>query len=108
LFLINAPMIKQQAIKMAEHWITKVPEDDAERYRQVILAAYSRSVDHGLATSDATRSELDELTSAMEFLKFCKDSMMASGDRSQKQATLAAWSELCHAILGSNEFMFYE
>ena len=108
LFLINAPMIKEQALKMAEHWIARVPEDDAERYRQLILAAYSRSVDHGLATNDATRSELDELTSAMEFLKFCKDSMMASGDRSQEQATLAAWSELCHAILGSNEFMFYE
>ncbi|MCY2997708.1 MAG: PSD1 and planctomycete cytochrome C domain-containing protein [Planctomycetota bacterium] len=108
LFLINAPMIKEQALKMAEHWIAKVPEDDAERYRQVILAAYSRPVDFGLAADDPTRSEIDELKSAMEFLKFCKDSTMASGDRSQEQATLAAWSELCHAILGSNEFMFYE
>ena len=65
-------------------------------------------MDFGLAADDPTRSEIDELKSAMEFLKFCKDSTMASGDRSQEQATLAAWSELCHAILGSNEFMFYE
>ena len=101
-------MIKEQALKMAEHWIAKVPEDEAERYRQVILAAYSRPVDLGLAADYGTRSEIDELKSAMEFLKFCKDSTMASGDRSQEQATLAAWSELCHAILGSNEFMFYE
>jgi uncharacterized protein (DUF1684 family) len=108
LFLINAPLMKEQALRMAEHWIARVPEDQAERYRQLILAAYSRPLDDGLAGFDGARREVPELESAMDFLRFCKDSTMASGDRSQEQATLAAWSELCQAILGSNEFMFYE
>jgi hypothetical protein len=108
LFLINAPLMKEQALRMAEHWIARVPEDQAERYRQLILAAYSRPLDDGLAGLDGARREVPELESAMDFLRFCKDSTMTSGDRSQEQATLAAWSELCQAILGSNEFMFYE
>jgi hypothetical protein len=107
LYLINAPLMKEQARKMAEHWIAKVPDDQAERYRQVVAAAYCRAPDHTAIRDDVGKDD-EEFKSVLEFLKTCKEAYGVSGNLSDEQAAVSAWAELCHAILGSNEFLFYE
>ena len=107
LFLINAPLMKEQARKMAEHWIAKVPEDDVERFEQLVLTAYSRLPDQRAFGQNAAKHGVEQL-SVLEFLRSCRESYAASGQLDQDQARVSAWAELCHAILGSNEFLFYE
>lgn len=107
LFLLNSPLMKEQARKMAEHWLAKVPEGDLQRYDQIVLNAYSRQSISKDQDSLAADQE-SEQAAVIEFLKACTQTYMAEGKMTSEQARLEAWSELCHAILGSNEFLFYE
>lgn len=107
LFLINAPLMKEQARKMAEHWLAKVPDNDIQRYEQLVLTAYSRLPDQRVFGESVEEPGVEQ-TSVLGFLKSCQETYVASGQHDQDQARLSAWAELCHAILGSNEFLFYE
>ncbi len=88
LFLLNAPFVKQQATKLAERLKQDEPDDERDRINRLYLLTLGRP-----ATSPETETALTFLTQCAEELK---------GDRA------TAWTQLCHAVLGSNSFLFRE
>lgn len=88
LFLLNAPFVKQQATNLAERLRAELPNDERVRINRLYLLTLGRP------------ATLDEVETAWSFLDSC--TVELSGDRS------AAWEQLCHAVLGSNEFLFRE
>jgi hypothetical protein len=88
LFLLNAPFVKQQATKLAERLKQDQPDDERARINRLYLLTISRP-----ATAD-------EIRTAQAFLDQCAEDL--KGNRT------AAWAQLCHAVLGSNGFLFRE
>ena len=88
LFLLNAPFVKEQARKLAARLKKENPHDERERIRRLYLLTVSRPPTSGQAET------------VLAFLDQCAGDL--DGDRS------AAWRQLCHAVLGSNEFLFRE
>ena len=88
LFLLNAPFVKQQARELSERLAKDEPIDERARVNQMYLLTISRPA------SD------DEMISALAFIDECAKEL--KGDRS------TAWTQLCHAVLGSNAFLFRE
>ncbi len=88
LFLLNAPFVKQQAATLAERLEHDEPEDDRCRINRLYLSTISRP---------ATPVESE---TALLFLDQCAEEL--NGNRP------AAWTQLCHAVLGSNSFLFCE
>ena len=93
LFLINAPFVKHQAVKLAERLVKEEP-DDRLRINRLYLLTASRP------------AESDEIESALTFLDHCTQDLTAAAGN--EKARLSAWAELCHAVLGSNNFLFLE
>ncbi|MDC0934973.1 PSD1 and planctomycete cytochrome C domain-containing protein [Pirellulales bacterium] len=94
LFLLNAPFVKHQANKLAERLTKEEPNDEQARVIRLYLLTVSRP-------ADAT-----EIETALTFLDQCTQEF-ASGSGSDN-ARSAAWTQLCHAVLGSNSFLFRE
>lgn len=90
--LLNAPFVKHQANKLAERLTKKEPDDERARLNRLYLLTVSRSAD------------AKEIEAALTFLDQCTQEL-ASGSSSDK-ARSAAWTQLCHAVLGSNSFLF--
>ena len=88
LFLTNAPFVKHQAVKLAERLATKHPDDQRARISRLYLLTVSRP------------AAADEINTALAFLDQCTEDL--NGNRS------TAWTQLCHAVLGSNSFLFRE
>lgn len=88
LFLMNAPSVKQQAAKLAERLSVDEPDDESARIGRLYLLTTSQP---------ASRNDI---RSASAFLDSCTTEL--SHDRH------AAWVQLCHALLSSNRFLFYE
>ena len=88
LFLLNAPFVKKQSARLADRLNKEQPDDERARVNQLYLLTISRP-----ATTD-------EIATALAFLDQCTEDLQ--GNRS------AAWTQLCHAILGSNGFLFRE
>ena len=88
LFLLNAPFVKQQAAALAERLSKHEPEDERARIDRLYLLTTSRP------------AASDEIETALSFLDQCTDDL--KGNRR------AAWTQLCHAMLGSNGFLFRE
>jgi hypothetical protein len=89
LFLMNGPLVKQQAEKLAQRLADEVPDEEDFRVERLYLLALGRPADSG------------EVEAALEFLD-------ASENDFEKQGRDRAWTQLCHALLGSNEFLFRE
>lgn len=87
LFLLNAPFVKQQAAAMSARLAGEQPEERG-RIRQLYLLITGRPP-----------AEI-EVDSTLTFLDECATDL--NGDRN------AAWNQLCHAMLGSNGFLFRE
>ncbi len=94
LFLLNAPFVKQQASRLAQRLAKEEPEDDRARLGRLYLLTVSRPPDP--QETEATLAFLDQCT---------RD--LASGSKSNT-ARLMAWTQLCHAVLSSNGFLFRE
>jgi hypothetical protein len=94
LFLLNAPFVKQQAKKLAERLTKEEPDDEQARLHRLYRLTVSRPAD------------AKEIEAALTFLDQCTQDL-ASGSSSDK-ARSAAWTQLCHAVLGSNSFLFRE
>ena len=94
LFLLNAPFVRQQATQLAERLTKEAPDDERARLNRLYLLTVSRPAD------------AEEIETALIFLDQCTPNS-AAGSRSGK-ARLAAWVQLCHAVLGSNSFLFRE
>ena len=88
LFLLNAPFVKEQASKLAERLRKDEPNNEEACVNRLFLLTLSRP-----ATSE-------EVETALAFLDQC------AGDLNENRS--AAWSQLCHAMLGSNGFLFRE
>ena len=88
LFLLNSPFVKQQAVHLSERLATDEPTDEKARANRLYLLTLSRP------------AASDELESALTFLDQCSQEL--NGNRA------AAWTQLCHAVLGSNGFLFRE
>jgi hypothetical protein len=88
LFLLNAPFVKKQSARLADRLNKGQPDDERARVNQLYLLTISRP-----ATTD-------EIATALAFLDQCTEDLQ--GNRP------AAWTQLCHAVLGSNGFLFRE
>jgi hypothetical protein len=89
LFLMNGPFVKQQAAHLAKRLMTDVPNDERARIERLYLLVLNRPAD------------ADEIETAIKFLNQGESDFEKNGrDR--------AWTQLCHAILGSNDFLFRE
>jgi hypothetical protein len=94
LFLLNAPFVKRQAKKLAERLTNDEPDDEQARLNRLYLLTVSRPAD------------ANEIEAALTFLDECTQDL-GSGS-SPGKARSAAWTQLCHAVLGSNSFLFRE
>ena len=92
LFLLNAPFVKHQAHKLAERLASESPDDERVRVNRLYLLTVSRP------------AEANEIETAMAFLDRCAG-ICASAPGN---ARLAAWTQLCHAVICSNTFLFLE
>ena len=90
LFLMNAPFVKQQANKLAARLAEDEPDDERARISRLYL----------LTTARPAASE--EVDTAMAFLESFED------DLNRDNPGVEAWTQLCHAVLGSNQFLFRE
>ncbi len=93
LFLLNAPFVKNQAHKLAERLTEEEPDDEQARVNRLYLLTVSRPAD------------AKEIEEALTFLDQCTQDLTGS---SPDKARSAAWTQLCHAVLGSNSFLFRE
>lgn len=85
LFLINGDILRNRAAELAKLLI-KQSADDATRLRSLWLRTLNRPL---------TEAEQDD---AQRFLQSLRKANL-------KDAELTAWTELSHALLGSNEFL---
>jgi hypothetical protein len=91
LFLMNSPFVKQQAGKLAERLAKDEPTDERARINRLYLLTVNRPA--AAAESETAEAFLDQCA---------KDLTKAKNSRQD------AWVQLCHAILGSNQFLFRE
>lgn len=90
LFLMNSPFVKQQAAQLAAR-LAEEETDESARVERLYLLTLNRP------------PGTDELKTAQTFLNQCaKDFAKARNPRQE------AWTQLCHAVLGSNQFLFRE
>jgi hypothetical protein len=89
LFLMNGPLVKQQAEKLAQRLAAEVAEDGRARVERLYLLALGRPPVSG------------EVETALAFLDQ-SESDFAEHAREQ------SWVQLCHAVIGSNDFLFRE
>jgi len=94
LFLMNAPFVKYQANKLAERLAKDQTDDERARVNRLYLLTVGRP------------AEADEIKTALTFLDQCTKDLTRNFGRNK--ARRAAWAQLCHAVLGSNNFLFRE
>ena len=93
LFLMNAPFVKDQARHLAGRLAKEESGDEHARIRRLYLLTVNRPADAA------------EVESAMAFLDDCTRDLSTA---SRENARTEAWAQLCHAVLGSNNFLFRE
>ena len=94
LFLTNAPFVKRQARTLAERLAKEQPSDERARINRLYLLTASRP------------AAPDEIKTALAFLEQCTKDLARISARNKARTT--AWAQLCHAMLGSNNFLFRE
>lgn len=96
LFLMNSPFVKTQARHLADRLAREEPEDEAARLRRLYLLAVNRPPDPEAAAT------------ATAFLDDCTRDLTSASATAAANPRAEAWVELCHAVLGSNTFLFRE
>jgi hypothetical protein len=91
LFLMNAPFVKVQARRLADRLAKEESGDESARINRLYLLTVNRPAD------------AEAMATAIAFLDECTQDLSASSS-----ARAEAWVQLCHAILGSNNFLFRE
>ena len=94
LFLMNSPLVKRQANKLAARLMKEERDDERARIDRLYMLVVSRP------------AEPDEIDTAMNFLDVCTQDFVSKSDDATAQSK--AWQQLCHAVLGSNNFLFRE
>ena len=93
LYLMNSPFLKTQAELLAERLVNDDALDEAGRVKHVILRALSRPA-----------GERD-IQQAGQFVSDFSAALAKSG-RDAGAAELEAWTNYCHAIFVSSEFLY--
>jgi hypothetical protein len=88
--MMNGRLIAEQAACWAESTLSDESLSDADRIQLLYQTAFARPA------SDA------ELKAALEFIDE-QSKPTANGDKS-----IAAWTELCHVLLNTKEFIFLD
>jgi hypothetical protein len=91
LFLLSNDLIRQRAEVLAEQVVSGEADDDA-RIAALWLRVFNRPV------SSAERGF------ALEFLAEMR--RLHAGNEQPKKTELQPWTEFCHSLLASNEFVF--
>ncbi len=103
LFLLNAPLVKEQAARTASNLLAQPSagakdrdgDEEAARINRLYLLVLNRSADAA------------EQRDAIEFLaQFQQASAVSSAAPADRRR--AAWDEFCHALYASNDFLFLE
>ncbi|MBM4074043.1 MAG: DUF1553 domain-containing protein, partial [Planctomycetes bacterium] len=89
LFLMNSQMMKERSNELAARILSEVANDNA-RIKRLWLMVFNRP-----ATDE-------EVTEAESFMKAIREQNSSSSSESRQEET---WSEFCHALLASNEFL---
>lgn len=92
LFLMNGPLFKAEAAKLAALLLKSHAPDDATRLADLYLRVLNRPITD------------DEKSEASAFITSFDRPIAASDELPQRR--LQAWSALCHALFTSNEFLF--
>lgn len=95
LFLLNSPFVKHQSVMLAQRLQKDYSEDEQKRIIQLYQLTTGRP---------ATAMELNE---AKTFLDACSADFEKSAGNTNR-ARIMAWEQLCHGMLASNRFLFYE
>ncbi|MFN0128614.1 MAG: DUF1549 and DUF1553 domain-containing protein [Verrucomicrobiales bacterium] len=95
LFLMNAPFVKAQAQHLAQRLAQEQPDDERARINRLYLLTVNRPAD------------AETIETALNFLDGCTEDLSA-GAADPANARAQAWTQLCHAVLGSNNFLFRE
>ena len=95
LFLLNSPFVKHQSVMLAQRLQKDVPQDEHKRIIQLYQLTTGRP------------ASAIELNQAKTFLDACSDDFEKSAGNSVR-ARIMAWEQLCHGMLASNRFLFYE
>ncbi len=90
LFLTNAPFVKQRAAQLAQRLAGEESSDELARVNRLFLLTTGRP------------AVAEEVETALAFLDECEGELEAGNARA------GAWTQLCHAVLGSNQFLFRE
>ncbi len=93
LFLMNAPFVKTQARHLAERLAKEEAGDERARINRLYLLTVNRPADAGA------------IETAMTFIDDCTRDLSAPA---RENARTEAWTQLCHAVLGFNNFLFRE
>jgi len=92
LFLMNGPLLKNRAREVAERMLREVASEP-DRLPYLWRLVLGREV------SD------DEQAGARQLLEQLRQELSGGGDVTPPEIELRTWSELCHALLASNEFL---
>ncbi len=90
LFLTNSAFVKGQAAKLARRVAREEPSDERARISRLYLLTTGRP------------AAADEIEATLAFLDQCESELKDDNARTE------AWTQLCHAVLGSNPFLFRE
>ncbi len=93
LFMMNSPFVLTQATKLAERLLAENAQSEADRMNRLYLATYGRP------------GKLDEIQDGVKYLEM---SVAGSDGESAADARGTAWTELCHAVLISTEFLTHD
>ncbi|HBH54137.1 MAG TPA: hypothetical protein DDY91_19805 [Planctomycetaceae bacterium] len=92
LFLMNGPLLKARAREVAGA-LLRQEQPAAERLSQLWRQVLGRE------------PAADEVAQAGEFLEQLRPEIRSAGGVPEPEVELRCWSELCHALLASNEFL---
>jgi hypothetical protein len=92
LFLMNGPLLKNQAGRLADELLRSTASHDAARLADLYLRVLNRPI-----TADESRE-------ALAFLSTFDTPVAASDELPQRRHL--AWASLCHALFTCNEFLF--
>lgn len=104
LFLLNNNLPRKSSIALAKHLLNQSVQNN-NRLAELWLRVYNRPI---------TAPEMDEALRFIDQIKLSDQAAGKSGDHSAEPAVsqsgesseMLAWIELCHALLGTNEFIF--
>jgi len=92
LFWMNSPLIRDTSARIAEHLLSAKMTSDAERFRELIRAAYAR---------EATTLEVERYTQAVDDWQ----AEFTASEPDPGKRRVKAWAAVIQVILSANEFV---